>query len=132
MLNFLTSHFPVSSHFFCNSFFFLTFSFSSYSFSPVFAFSPFFLSCFLCSCFLWLKKTIFKMNVIYIIPLIFISGGHTHPILTWRNYRVSQIKLDLVNGSKLQFGGRISENLRRMNHFEKFNKASRNFFCRKC
>ena len=37
------------------------------------------------------------------------------------------IKLDPVNGSKLRFGGQI-RNLRRMNHFEKFNKANRIFF----
>ena len=34
--------------------------------------------------------------------------------------RVSHIKLDRVNGSRLRFGGQI-ENLKRMNHFEKFN-----------
>ena len=28
--------------------------------------------------------------------------------------------------------GDKSENLRRMNHFKKFNKANGNFFCRKC
>ena len=34
-------------------------------------------------------------------------------------------------GLNYDFGDK-SENLRRINHFEKFNKANRNFFCRKC
>ena len=45
-------------------------------------------------------------------------------------YRVSHIKLDRVNESKLRIGDK-SENLRRMNHFEKFNKANRIFFLQK-
>ena len=42
-------------------------------------------------------------------------------------YRVSHIKLDRVNGSNYDLGDK-SENLRRMNHVEKFNKANRNYF----
>ena len=41
---------------------------------------------------------------------------------------MSHIKLDRVNGSKLRFTGDKSEDLTRMNHFEKFNKANRIFF----
>ena len=49
-------------------------------------------------------------------------------------YRVSHIKLGRVAASMgLNYDlGDKSENFRRMNHFEKFNKANRNFFCRKC
>ena len=36
----------------------------------------------------------------------------------------------IVNVSKLDLGDK-SENLRRMNNFEKFNMANRIFFCRK-
>ena len=46
-------------------------------------------------------------------------------------YRVSHIKLDRVNGSKLRDLGDKSENLKRMNHFEKFNKANRIYFLQK-
>jgi len=42
-------------------------------------------------------------------------------------YRVSHIKLDRVNRSKLRFGGKPG-NLRRMNHFEKIYKSNRIFF----
>jgi len=41
---------------------------------------------------------------------------------------VSHIKLDHVNGSLNYDLGDKTENLRRMNHFEKFNMANRNFF----
>ena len=43
---------------------------------------------------------------------------------------MSQIKLDRVNGSKLRLGDK-SENLRKMNHFEKLNKADRIYFLQK-
>ena len=45
-------------------------------------------------------------------------------------YRVSHIKLDRVNGSKLRFGGQI-RNLRRMNHLKNLIRLII-FFCRKC
>ena len=45
---------------------------------------------------------------------------HFFDYLQRLTYRVSHIKLDRVNRSKLRFGDK-SENLGRMNHFEKFN-----------
>ena len=48
-----------------------------------------------------------------------------HVRCTYPRYRVSHIKLDRVNEPYYDFGDK-SENLRRMNHFEKF-KANRNF-----
>ena len=41
-------------------------------------------------------------------------------------YRVSHIKLDHVNGSKLRFGGNSEKG--RNNHFEKFNEEKEFFF----
>ena len=53
-----------------------------------------------------------------------------HVRCTYPRYRVSHIKLDRVNEPYYDFGDK-SENLRRMNHFEKFNKANMNFFLQK-
>ena len=49
---------------------------------------------------------------------------------TYFNYRVSHIKSDHVNGFNYDLGDK-SENLRRMNHFEKFNKVNRIFYLQK-
>ena len=45
-------------------------------------------------------------------------------------YRVSHIKLDRVNGSKLRFGGQIRK-YKKNESFEKFDKANRNFSLKK-
>ena len=46
------------------------------------------------------------------------------------SYRVSHIKLDCVNGSKLRFGGQIRK-FKKNELFWKFNKANRIFFLQK-
>ena len=45
----------------------------------------------------------------------------------FHHLQVSHIILDRVNGINYDLGDK-SENLRRMNHFEKFNKVNRIFF----